>query len=75
MIKYKDTSNTSNVDSYEIGENEIKVTFKGNQKKYLYNSIKPGNAKVDKMKQLAVDGEGLNRYINKEVGKNCFILS
>ena len=74
MTKYKNTSKKSNVDSYEIGENDIKLTFQDNEKIYLYNSIKPGKVKVDKMKLLAIKGEGLNKYINKYVGKNCFIL-
>lgn len=69
MSTYKNLSGSSGVSSYEIGDDYIEVTFKGNSV-YLYNYYKPGKLHVDKMKTLAQAGSGLNSYIGLYVKKN-----
>jgi len=63
MIKYKNP--TSGIDSYEIGEDYIKILFKSSNRIYKYNYLVAGKFNVDKMKKLAELGYGLNTYINE----------
>jgi hypothetical protein len=70
MRKYADLDRDSGVDSFKINERSIKVRFKSGPKIYVYTFSKPGRRHVEKMKKLAIAGEGLNAYINKYVGKN-----
>lgn len=68
MMPYRNLSGTSNVVSYETMEDSIHVVFKGGRyKNYLYNSVRPGAAVVERMKQLAMQGYGLNSYISSIV--------
>jgi len=70
MTPYKNLSGKSNVVSYEMGEDSIHVVFKsGTHCNYLYDHVKPGRAIVDRMKDLAVQGHGLNSYITTTVRK------
>ena len=65
MQLYKNLGGNSNILSYDIGDNFIEVQFKnGNKYKYSYRSA--GIDKVEKMKVLAVSGQGLNSYIMRE---------
>lgn len=71
MTPYRNLSGQSNVVAYEITEDAIHVVFKsGAQCNYLYNSIRPGKAAVDNMKQLAKQGRCLNSYISRVVKSN-----
>lgn len=71
MTPYKNLGGNSSVESYEIAENSIHVRFKsGAQRNYLYDSIRPGMAVVNSMKQLAIQGRGLNSYISTTVKSN-----
>lgn len=71
MTPYSNLSGQSNVAAYEITEDAIHVVFKaGAQRNYLYNSIRPGKAITDNMKQLAKQGRGLNSYISRVVKSN-----
>lgn len=71
MENYKNLSDLSSVVSYEIGDDFIAIKFKENPDythttyKYTYDSAGKGN--VEKMKELAQDGWGLNSYINAKV--------
>lgn len=57
--------------AYEITQDAIHVAFKSvTQRNYLYNSVRPGAAVVDNMKQLAQQGKGLNSYISRIVKSN-----
>lgn len=70
MKKYEDIDGDSGVDSYEIDTDSIAVLFKsGSARKYWYNYSSAGPEHVEKMKELAVNGDGLNAYINKHVKK------
>lgn len=61
MEIYKDINNDSGVISYEIGNTFIRVKFNGTAKIYTYSSA--GIEIVERMKQLAKVGDGLNSYI------------
>lgn len=62
MKKYLDLHNDSSVIAYEIGDNYIDVMFK-NHRIYRYSYSSAGIYKVEKMKNLALQGYGLGSYI------------
>ena len=71
MTPYRNLSGSSNVVSFEITEDSIHVVFKsGTHRNYLYNYVRPGQAMVDRMKNLAAQGAGLNSYISTTVKSN-----
>jgi hypothetical protein len=63
---YGDLSGTSGVAYYGIGDEFIAVQF-DDDTIYLYSYLRPGQAHVQQMKQLAVAGSGLATYINQHV--------
>ncbi|WP_350282368.1 hypothetical protein [Nitrosomonas sp.] len=68
MTPYRNLSGNSNVVAYETTDDSIHVVFKsGTYRHYLYNSARPGAAVVERMKQLAAQGRGLNSYISSTV--------
>lgn len=69
MEKYMNLSGKSGVVAYEIGSDFIRVQFKDGSV-YLYIYENPGKFDVEKMKELARQGSGLNSYINKQVKNN-----
>lgn len=69
MVVYKNLNSDSGVSHYLIESEFIKVKFKDG-KSYLYSNSKPGKFHVDKLKELALAGRGLNSYINKHVRKS-----
>jgi hypothetical protein len=71
MQLYGNLGGNSNVVSYEIGPNYIKIAFSGSMKIYTYSFKKAGIAHVEQMTRLAKAGSGLNSYINRYV-KNLF---
>jgi hypothetical protein len=68
MDRYKNLGGNSNVATYEIGHDSIKVQF-FDKSTYLYTYQSAGAAKVEQMKLLAMNGKGLNSYIKKIVNK------
>ena len=66
MNSYKDVNGDSGVIAYEHGEDFIKVQFK-NGAVYHYDYASAGSTNIEKMKELAVAGDGLNAFINKYV--------
>jgi hypothetical protein len=71
MPRYKNLSGRSNVESYEIDNDSITVTFmSGTIRNYLYDSSRPGSSAVSHMKDLAAQGQGLNSYISSTVKTN-----
>lgn len=68
MIHYSNLNGNSGVYAYELGNDNIIVQFNSGAK-YLYNYFIPGNFDVEYMKRLAVNGSGLNTYINTNVKK------
>lgn len=63
MEGYLDLDNDSGVVSYEVGDTYIRVKFSGTVKIYTYSYRSAGIEKVERMKQLAKSGDGLNSYI------------
>ena len=64
FVRYKDKDGDSNVEAYEIGFTYINVKFYGTPKVYTYSYLKAGKQHVERMKVLAINGDGLNSYIN-----------
>ena len=55
----------SGVKEYRLGEDYIDVRFHGSETIYRYTYILTGKDNVEKMKESAINGEGLNALINK----------
>lgn len=71
MTPYRNLNGNSSVIAYETTEDSILVVFKsGAYRNYLYNSVRPGTATVERMKALATQGYGLNSYISSVVKSN-----
>jgi len=69
METYNDVNGDSGVAGYESGDDYIRVRFK-NGSIYLYTYAQPGQNHVEHMITLAVAGDGLNSYINRNVRKS-----
>lgn len=67
MKKYLNVDGDSNIEAYEIGTTYIDVKFFGTVKVYRYSYNSAGKANVEKMKELAREGNGLNSFIMKNV--------
>lgn len=65
--RYKNLSGNSGVAAYESEDSLIKVRFHGNSDIYVYDSRRPGRARVAHMKELAESGRGLSTYISQVV--------
>jgi len=66
MNVYLNRGGDSGVRGYEVGDDYIKVGFyDGSLYEYTYASAGSGN--VEYMKRLAIEGEGLNAFINATV--------
>lgn len=72
MNNYRNLGGNSGVAAYEIAEDSITVQF-NDAALYLYNNSRPGKRHVDKMKQLALNGSGLNSLISREIKKNYYL--
>jgi hypothetical protein len=69
MKHYKDITGDSGVSAYEIGDDSIAVQFKDGAV-YLYTYASAGRQTIEAMKRLAVGGDGLNSYINRNARKS-----
>ncbi len=72
MTDYRNLRGNSGVAAYEIAEDSITVQFNDGAL-YLYNNSRPGKRYLDKMKQLALNGSGLNSLISREIKKNYYL--
>jgi len=70
MKTYKNLSRNSGVVAYETGKNFIKIKFEGESGIYTYDYKQPGRQQVEKMKLLALKGQGLSTFISEHVGAN-----
>ena len=68
MTRYSNRSEDSGISRYEIQGDGIIIQFSTGAK-YLYTNVSAGNTNIEKMKELAIIGEGLNSFINKHVKK------
>jgi len=71
MENYKNLGGNSGIAGYELGVDYIIVVFKGGKKPYRWSFGKVGGEHIENMKQLAIQGSGLNSYIMLNV-KNDF---
>ena len=69
METYKNLGGNSGIAGYSITDDSIKVLFKDGGL-YLYNYSKPGSTYVERMKNLARSGQGLNGLISSVIKKN-----
>ena len=68
MKRYRNRGGDSGVVAYEIGPTSITVKFSDGSI-YLYTYQSAGSANIERMKRLAIAGEGLNSFINRRVRK------
>lgn len=66
MKRYHNRSGNSGVVAYEAGESFIRIRF-AEGALYTYSYRSAGKAKVEKMKALAREGQGLATYISRYV--------
>jgi hypothetical protein len=69
MPQYANRNGNSGVAAYKIGNDSICVEFSTGAR-YLYTYASAGAANIETMKELAIQGSGLNSFINKVVRKN-----
>lgn len=69
MDSYQNLGGNSGVVAYEIGDDYIDVRFKDGMC-YLYNYASTGAANVERMKNLAEQGHGLNSFISRSIKTN-----
>lgn len=74
MTRYQNNSGQSGIIGYQIYEDSITVEFKESNKNghrfYSYTYSSAGKTNIEEMKKLAVQGLGLNSYINLHVRKD-----
>jgi hypothetical protein len=68
MERYLNINGDSGVVAYEIGDDFIRVQFSDGSM-YLYTVVSAGYGNIERMKQLARAGDGLNAFINTHVPK------
>ena len=66
MQLYNNLGGNSGIIAYAIGDDYIDVQFHGGAI-YRYSYVSTGMERVEQMKQLAVQGQGLNSFISKNV--------
>ncbi len=66
MQKYINRSGSSAIVGYQLGADHVIVQF-NSERIYTYDYQTTGAENVERMKSLAVRGEGLNSFINKNV--------
>jgi hypothetical protein len=68
MERYRNIGGSSGIRLYEISNDSIIVVFSDGGK-YLYNNQTTGSSNVERMKTLAINGRGLNRFISTTIKK------
>ena len=66
MTPYRHSPQPTGVLAYRIAPEAIEVKFVDGRR-YLYNYAVTGAAAVERMKQLAKEGEGLSTFISQHV--------
>lgn len=69
MEPYKNLGRNSGIHSFELQDDQITVFF-SDRTQYVYTMRSVGSENLETMKQLAVDGQGLNSYIMRQVRKS-----
>lgn len=68
MERYRDIDDDSGVAEFENGPDYIRVKFSDGSV-YLYTYASAGSNNIEEMKRLALAGEGLNAFLDKNVKK------
>lgn len=68
MERYRNLGRNSGIRAFEIGEHSIIIQFSDGGT-YLYNYSSTGSSNIEKMKNLAVRGRGLNSFISTTIRK------
>lgn len=68
MSLYMNRGGNSNITEYELYDGGIRVSFQ-DRSCYLYTISSAGVSNIQEMHRLAVDGRGLNSFINRYVSK------
>lgn len=68
MQRYRNLSNDSGVEAYEIASGAITIRFRGGAT-YRYTHAVTGRREVEEMKTLALAGRGLSTFISRQVGR------
>jgi len=68
MTKYRNLNGNSNVISYEMGSDYIRVQF-GTGSPYVYTYQSAGKENIEHAKKLAQQGYGLNSFIVRNMRK------
>lgn len=66
MEKYRNENEKSNITGYQLTVDSIIVEFKGGST-YEYTNESAGADNIREMKRLAMAGQGLSSYINRNV--------
>lgn len=70
MQPYRNLDGHSGIEAFALADDEIIVRFRtGEHRIYGYNRASVGEARLQRMRQLAQQGAGLNRYINSDIGE------
>lgn len=69
MVTYKNLGGDSNIRAYKIDTESISVEF-NDKSIYHYTCESVGSSNIVEMHRLALLGQGLNSFINKNVRKN-----
>ncbi len=70
MVRYANLNGDSGVSSYQIGTDYIWVGFIKTTDVYEYTYESAGEANVEMMKILAINGRGLCSFIQRNVRKS-----
>ncbi len=68
LERYKNPGGNSGVVAYEIGNDSITIQFRDGAV-YLYNNQRTGSVNIERLKSLAISGQGLNGFISSAVKK------
>lgn len=66
MEMYKDAGGNSGIRAYELGYDSVLVQF-SDSSTYEYTSDSAGHNNLALMRNLAIQGSGLNSFINRNV--------
>lgn len=67
MVNYSNLKKGSRVLGYELGPDYIKVWFEGKNEPKTFSNTKAGQNHIEAMKKMATEGQGLHRYIKRNV--------
>lgn len=68
MERYRNLGRNSGIRAYEIRKDSIIIQFSDGGT-YLYNYSSAGSLNIEKMKTLALRGQGLNSFISITIRK------